>query len=65
MLNQDFIERAFALADTGKYRGINGIRAVLAREGFTLRQLSQLRGKVLAKQIRARIAVARSMEKAG
>jgi len=60
MSNIDFVRRAFELADSGKYSRVSEIRAVLAREGFSLRQLSQLSGKQLAQNLRARIAAARS-----
>jgi len=59
MSNTDFIRRAYALADSGKYSRVSEIRAVMAREGFSLRQLSQLSGKQLAQNLRARIAAAR------
>ena len=59
MTNTEFIRRAYALADSGKYSRVSEIRAVMAREGFSLRQLSQLSGKQLAQNLRARIAAAR------
>lgn len=59
MTNTEFVRRAFELADSGKYLRVSEIRAVMAREGFSLRQLSQLGGKQLAQNLRARIAAAR------
>ena len=59
MTNTEFVRRAFELADSGKYSRVSEIRAVMAREGFSLRQLSQLGGKQLAQNLRARIAAAR------
>ena len=60
MSNTEFVRRAYELADSGKYSRVSEIRAVMAREGFSLRQLSQLSGKQLALQLRTRIAAARS-----
>jgi hypothetical protein len=59
MSNINFLARAFELADSGKFSRITRIRVALAREGFTLRQLSQLGGKELSKELRARIAATR------
>ena len=59
MSNTEFIRRAYALADSGKYSRVSEIRAALAREGFSLHQLSQLSGKQLALNLKARIAAAR------
>ena len=59
MSNIDFVRRAFELADSGKYSRVSEIRAVMTSEGFSLRQLSQLSGKQLAQDLRARIAAAR------
>ena len=60
MSNTEFVRRAYELADSGNYSRVSEIRAVMAREGFSLRQLSQLSGKQLALQLRTRIAAARS-----
>jgi hypothetical protein len=60
-----FIERAFELADSGKYSRVSEIRAVMTREGFSLRELSQLSGRHLARQLRAKIAAAGSKTRAG
>jgi hypothetical protein len=45
MSNINFVQRAYELADSGNYSGVSEIRAVMTREGFSLRQLSQLSGK--------------------
>jgi hypothetical protein len=62
MLNNDFIHRAFELADTGEFRAVSQIRTVLAREGFSLRQLFQLSGKEIAGKLKVRIAAARALK---
>jgi len=59
MSNINFVQRAYELADSGNYSGVSEIRAVMTREGFSLRQLSQLSGKQLTQQLKARIAAAR------
>jgi hypothetical protein len=58
MSNTEFIRRAYELADSGRYSRVSEIRAVMAREGFSLRQLSQLGGRQLALHLKARIAAA-------
>jgi len=65
MSNVDFIRRAFELADTGQYTRVSQIRSALLREDFTLSQLTQLAGKKLHGQLKARILAARSIGKAG
>lgn len=65
MLNSDFIRRAFELADTGQYARVSQIRAAMGREGYTLRQLSQLAGKQLRAQLKERIRAARLLGQAG
>ena len=64
MSNVDFLERAFALADTGEYLTVSEIRKGLIKEGFSLWQLSQLAGKELQSSLRERIAAARSAHRA-
>jgi len=59
MSNVEFIKRAQELADSGRYSRVSEIRAVMAREGFSLAQLSQLSGKQLSLHLKARIAAAR------
>jgi hypothetical protein len=58
MSNIEFIKRAQELADSGRYSRVSEIRAAMAREGFSLWQLSQLSGKQLAQNLKARIAAA-------
>jgi len=60
MSNNTFIQRAQELADSGRYSRVSEIRAAMAREGFSLWQLSQLSGKQLALQLKIRISAARS-----
>jgi len=64
MSNQVFLQRAFELADSGDYKRVSEIREVMTREGFTLRELSQLSGRHLARQLRAKMAAARSIARA-
>jgi hypothetical protein len=58
MGNHDFLERAFALADGGMVRTIDDIRGALLREGYTYKEVAQLSGSVLRRQLRARIRIA-------
>ena len=58
MLNQQFLRRAIELAESGKYFRVSQIRAAMGREGFSLRQLSQLGGKALSDLLKAKIASA-------
>jgi hypothetical protein len=50
------LERAFALARTGKYPGVEEIRVQLKAEGY---EVSQLVGRTLLKQLRLLCDVAR------
>jgi hypothetical protein len=59
MSNVDFLRRAHELAESGAYTRVSEIRVVMAREGFSLHQLSQLGGKQLALQLKEKIAAAR------
>ncbi len=43
------LERAFALARTGAYAGVEEIRAQLKAEGYSL---MQMQGRALARQLR-------------
>jgi hypothetical protein len=58
MSSFNFVQRAYELADSGNYSRVSEIRAVMTREGFSLRQLSQLSGKQLAQQLKDRMAAA-------
>lgn len=62
MANLDFLERAFALAENGNVRTIHGIRGTLLGEGYSKRELAQLSGWVLSRQLRARIVDAGKSE---
>jgi len=64
-MSNHFLLRAFDLADSGKYSTVSEIRAVMAREGFSLAELSQLSGRQLTRQLRARMAAARPKAQAG
>ena len=57
MNEQNPIERAFQLADSGKFRSVNDIRRQLKREGFMAID-SHLDGLGLKRQLRQRMAVA-------
>ncbi len=59
MGNQELLERAFALAESGKVRDINDVRISLMREGFRQSDLGQLSGKLLSRQLAAKIASAK------
>jgi hypothetical protein len=60
MGNRELLERAFALAESGRVRTIKDIRTTLMREGFTYFDLGQLSGTTLSKQIARAIAAAKS-----
>jgi hypothetical protein len=64
MSNHDFLQRAYELADSGEYSRVSQIRATLVREGFSLHALSQLSGRQLARQLKARIAAAQGKQSA-
>ena len=59
MGNRELLERAFALAESGRVRTIKDIRITLMREGFTYFDLGQLSGTTLSKQIAHVIASAK------
>ena len=65
MSNNEFLSRAFAPADSGKYARVSEIRAVMTREGFSLRELSQLSGRHLSRQLKARISAAKPKTRIG
>jgi hypothetical protein len=50
------LERAFALAKSGEYATVPGIRKRLAKEGYSVAQIT---GVALSKQLRALIRAAR------
>jgi hypothetical protein len=54
MSNQDFLERAFALAANGSVRNVKELLLMLGREGYSHAQLSQIRG-TMGKQLLAKI----------
>lgn len=58
MGNHDFLERVFALAGGGMVRTIDDLRGALLAEGYTQKELWQLGGPVLSRQLRARIEAA-------
>ena len=65
MSNSEFIKRAFELADSGDYSQVSQVRAILTREGFSLREIHQLSGKQLARQLKVRMTAARLQKAAG
>lgn len=46
------LERAFALARTGRYAGKGEIAKALHQEGFSVEDLRQLHGNALSRQLR-------------
>jgi hypothetical protein len=62
MANHDFLERAFALAESGNVRKYDDIRGTLRREGYSKRELAQLSGRALSRQLRARMVEAGKSE---
>jgi hypothetical protein len=58
MTNQDFLERAFAVAEGGSVRTLDELRTMLGKEGYTYAHLSQVRG-VLGKQLMVIMATAK------
>ena len=65
MSTNEFLSRAFELADSGKYARVSEIRAVMTHEGFSLRELSQLSGRHLSRQLKARISAANPKTQTG
>jgi hypothetical protein len=58
MANHDFLERAFALAESGGVSKIDEIRGTLLLEGYSHREVAQLSGPALSRQLRARMVAA-------
>ena len=58
MSNQEFLERAFALAESGTVQSINELRALLSKDGYTYWEVRQLSSPTLSKQLLAKIAAA-------
>ena len=61
MTNRDFLERAFALADSGTVHSIQDMRGALLSEGYSHQEIGQLSGLVLTWQLLARIKAAAAM----
>ncbi|HLW90772.1 MAG TPA: hypothetical protein VKS78_05660 [Roseiarcus sp.] len=55
--NLTSLERAFQLAKSGQVAGLDDIRAVLKREGYSA---DQVQGRQLARQLKELIKAARS-----
>jgi hypothetical protein len=62
MANHDLLERAFALADSGKVRTVRDICGALLREQYSQRDVGQLAGRALSLQLRARMRAAKKSE---
>lgn len=60
MGNRELLERAFALAESGRVRTVKDIRITLMHEGFTYFDLGQLSGTALSKQIAHAIVSAKT-----
>jgi len=58
MSNHDFLERAFALADSGNARTVADLRNALIVEGYSRLDIAQLAGHALSRQLQARIKAA-------
>ena len=57
MSNQELLERAFALAESGSVQSLYELRTMLAKEGYTHAENAQIHG-TLAKQLSAKISAA-------
>jgi hypothetical protein len=60
MSNQSLLERAFELAESGTVEDTRALQQKLLKEGFTYRQISQIGGSALSKQLLAKITDAKS-----
>lgn len=58
MGNQELLERAFTLAESGEVANIQELRRALIEDGVTLSDLAQFHGRALAHQLSAKIASA-------
>ena len=56
--NQELLERAFRLAESGEVANIQELRRALIEDGATLSDLAQFHGRALAQQLSAKIALA-------
>ena len=56
MGNQELLERAFRLAESGEVASIQELRHALMGEGITLSDLAQFHGRALSTQLSAKIA---------
>ena len=56
MGNQELLERAFALAESGEIANIQELRRALIEDGVSLSDLAQFHGRALSAQLSARIA---------
>ncbi len=54
------MERAFALAENGTALTMDDLHQFLGREGFSAAEMRQLHGRVMQKQLLARMAVAKA-----
>lgn len=57
MGNQELLERAFTLAESGEFASIQELRHALMANGVALSDLAQFHGRALANQLTARIAL--------
>jgi hypothetical protein len=55
MSNQGFLERAFALADSGTVQNVKDIRSTQLTEGYTYFEVDQISGTTLSKQLTVKI----------
>ena len=59
MGNQELLERAFRLAESGEVGNIQELRHALMGDGVALSDLAQFHGRALARQLAAKIALSK------
>lgn len=59
MGNQELLERAFNLAESGEVTSINELCSALMGDGVPLADLAQFHGRALARQLCGKMAAAR------
>lgn len=65
MGNQELLEKAFALADSGEVSSIRELRKALIADGVTMSEIQQFHGPALVRQLSDRIAKARKPYRIG
>jgi hypothetical protein len=57
--NRELLEKAFALAESGKVANLNELRRKLMEDGVAISELEQFHGRALARQLCGKIALSK------